>query len=99
VLRRELDAVRRHQVGEWVVRPWKMRVHRLQYGRGVVRAGHRQHRRVRRPDDAVLRAQAAGDDHAAVLLQRLADRAERLFDRRVDEAAGVDDDEVGAAVA
>ena len=34
----------------------------------------------------------------AVLGERLADRVERLLDRGVDEAAGVDDDEVGAGV-
>ena len=47
---------------------------------------------------AVLGAEAAGDDHLAVLGQRFADRVERLGDRGVDEAAGVDDDEVGAVV-
>jgi hypothetical protein len=35
----------------------------------------------------------------AVLGERLADGIERLLDRRIDEAAGVDDDEVGAGVA
>ncbi len=47
---------------------------------------------------AVLGAQAAGDDHLAVLGERLADRVERFRDRGVDEAAGVDDDQVGAVV-
>jgi hypothetical protein len=47
---------------------------------------------------AFLRAEAAGDDDLAVLRQRLADRIERFLDRRVDEAAGVDDDEVRVAV-
>jgi hypothetical protein len=47
---------------------------------------------------AFLRAEAAGDDHLAVLGQRLADRVERFLDRRVDEAAGVDDDEVRVVV-
>ena len=45
-----------------------------------------------------LESQAAGNDDLAVLGQRLADGAERLLDRGVDEAAGVDDDEVGAGV-
>ena len=45
--------------------------------------------------------QAAGDDHAAELalaleLEHLVDRGERLVPGRLDEAAGVDDDEVGA---
>jgi len=64
----------------------------------VVRTGHRKHRRMRVPDHSVLRAEATGDDHAAVLGERLADRPERLLDRGVDKAAGIDDHEVGTAV-
>jgi hypothetical protein len=52
---------------------------------------------VRLPND-ILRAKTARDDDLAVLVQRLADRVERLLHRGVDEAAGVDDDEVGAGV-
>ena len=43
-------------------------------------------------------AQAPGHHHLAVLGERFADRIERFLDRGVDEAAGVDDDEVGAGV-
>jgi len=49
-------------------------------------------------DDAFLRAEAAGDDDLTVLRQRLADRVERFLDCRVDEAAGIDDDEIRAVV-
>ena len=49
-------------------------------------------------DEIVLHAEAAGDHHLAVLVERFADRVERFLDRGVDEAAGVDDDEVGAGV-
>jgi hypothetical protein len=49
-------------------------------------------------DEVVLDAQATGDDDLAVLGECLADRMERFLDRGVDEAAGVDDDEVGAGV-
>jgi hypothetical protein len=42
--------------------------------------------------------QAPGDDDLAVLRERFADGAQRFLDRGVDEAAGVDDDEVGAGV-
>jgi hypothetical protein len=49
-------------------------------------------------DDFLFDAQAPRDDHLAVLGERLADRLERLLDRGVDEAAGVDDDEVGTGV-
>ena len=46
-----------------------------------------------------LRAHAAGDDDAAVLVHRRADRGERFGLGAVEEAAGVDDDGVGAGVA
>ena len=47
---------------------------------------------------ALLGAEAAGDDDLAVLGQRLAHRGERFLDRGIDEAAGVDDDQVGALI-
>ena len=47
---------------------------------------------------ALLGAEAAGDDDLAVFGQRLADRVERFLHRRIDEAAGVHDDEVGTRV-
>jgi hypothetical protein len=50
------------------------------------------------PDDVLLDPEATGNDDLAVLGERLADRMERFLDRGVDEAAGVDDDEVGAGV-
>jgi hypothetical protein len=49
-------------------------------------------------DQVVLDPEATRDDDLAVLGERLADRVERFLDRGVDEAAGVDDDEVGAGV-
>jgi hypothetical protein len=45
---------------------------------------------------ARLGAQAAGDDDLAVLGQRLADGVQAFLDGVVDEAAGVDDHQVGA---
>jgi hypothetical protein len=50
-------------------------------------------------DYALLRAEAAGDDHFAILSERFADGVERFLDRRIDEAAGVYDDEVGVVIA
>jgi hypothetical protein len=73
-------------------------MHGLHHTGRIVRAGNREHRWMRLPDDLLLDAQAAGHDDLAVLRQRLADRVERFRDRGVDEAAGVDDDEVGAGV-
>ena len=49
-------------------------------------------------DDAFLRTKAAGDHDFAVLGERFADRVERFFDRGVDEAAGVDDHQIGVVV-
>jgi hypothetical protein len=43
--------------------------------------------------------QAPGHDDFSILRERLADGVERLLHRGIDEAAGVDDDEVGAGVA
>jgi hypothetical protein len=48
---------------------------------------------------ALLRAEAAGDHDLSVLGERFADGVEGFPDRRVDEAAGVDDDEVGTGIA
>ncbi|MNY42831.1 hypothetical protein D3C86_1777560 [compost metagenome] len=49
--------------------------------------------------DAVLgHAHAAGDDHLAVLGQRLADGVQRLGLGAVDEAAGVDHHHVGILI-
>jgi hypothetical protein len=61
-------------------------------------AGDGKHGGVGLLDEIFLGTEAAGDDHLAVLGERLADRVERFLLRGVDEAAGVDDDEVGAAV-
>jgi len=80
------------------MRLWQVRVHGLHHGRRIVRAGNRQDRWVRLLDYALFCAQTAGDDDAPVFCQRLADGVERLGDRGVDEAAGVDDDQVGAGV-
>jgi len=63
-----------------------------------MRTGDGQDRRVRLLDEVFLGTEAAGDDDLAVLGQRLADRIQRFLLRGVDEAAGIDDDEVGAAV-
>jgi hypothetical protein len=50
-------------------------------------------------DDTLLRAEAAGHHHFAVLGERFADRVERFLYCGIDEAAGVDDDEVSVVVA
>ena len=75
-----------------------MRVHRLHDFVGGVRPGHRQHLGMCLTHDVALGAQAAGDDHLAVLRQCLAYGLERLLHRRIDEAAGVDHHQVGSLV-
>ena len=62
---------------------------------GGVRAGDGEHLRMRVLDHVALGAETAGDDHLAVFRERFADRIERFLDGGIDEAAGVDDDEVG----
>jgi hypothetical protein len=93
--------LRRHQVHERIVRLGQVPVHRLHHLVGGVRAGHGQHAGVHLPHQvatalALARAQATGDDHLAVLGQRLADGVQAFLDGVVDEAAGVDDHQVGA---
>ena len=49
-------------------------------------------------DDILFDAQAPRHHDLAIFGERLADRLQGFLDRGVDEAAGVDDDEVGAGV-
>jgi len=65
---------------------------------GVVGSCNRQDFRVCRLNDSLLRSQTSRHHDLSVFFQSLTNRAERFFDRGVDEAAGVDDDEVGAGV-
>ena len=73
-------------------------VHGLQHALILLRAGDRQHAGIGRLDLLGLGAHAAGDDDLAVLGHGLADGAERFLLGAVEEAAGVDDDEVGAVM-
>ena len=73
-------------------------VHRADHFFIGVRAGDLQHLRMALENALGPRAQAAGDDDLAVLLQRLADGVERFVDRRIDEAAGIHDHDVGGVV-
>ena len=103
VPRRQLDAGRRHEVGVRIVRLRQVPVHVIEHLARRMRPGDRQHLRMHLRDQVLAavaaRAEAAGDDDLAVFGKRLADRVERFLHGGVDEAAGVDDDEVGALVA
>ena len=61
-------------------------------------AGDGEDGRVGVADAALVGAEAAGDDHPAVLCERLADRCQALGLGAVEEAAGIDDDRLGAGV-
>ena len=98
VARRELDAFRRHQIEERIVLRRRGAMHGVEHALVLLRAGDGEHVGIFVGDLLRLRAHAAGDDDLAVLGQRLADGVERFRLRAVEEAAGVDDDEVGALV-
>ena len=76
----------------------QMRVDCLHHAGRVVRPRDCQYGRVGLSYQILLEAQTTGNDDFAILGQRLADGVQRFLDRGVDEAAGVDDDEVGAGV-
>jgi len=99
--RRELDAGRGHQVDEGIVRFRQIRVDGVHHFLRGVRTGHGQHRGMHLPHQVAAAAagpgaEAAGHDHLAVLGERVADGVQALAHRVVDEAAGVDDNEVRA---
>ena len=81
-----------------IVRRRRCLVHGSHHALVGLRAGDGEHVRVLLADQFRLGAHAAGDDDLAVFLQRGADGVERLVARRIEEAAGVDDDEVGAVM-
>ena len=95
---RELDALRRHEVEERVVRRRRRRVHGRDDALVGLRPGDREHVGEALADLVGLGPHAAGDDDLAVLGHRLADGAERFRLGAVEEAAGVDDDEIGAGM-
>ncbi len=99
MVRGQAHALRRHQIGIRVVRLGQVGVDIAHDLVGSVRAGDGEHGRVRRLHDVTLGAEAAGDDDLAILVERLADGVERFLDGSVDEAAGVDDHQIGIVVA
>ena len=96
--RREADALRRHEIEEGIVFGRQMLVHRADHFFIGVRAGDLQHLGMPLEDALGPRAQAAGDDDLAVVLQRLADGVERFVHRRIDEAAGIHHHDIGGVV-
>ena len=70
-------------------------MHGIEHALVLLRARDREHAGIGLFDRFRLGAHAAGDDHLAVLGHGLADRRERFLLGAVEEAAGVDDDDVG----
>ena len=98
VLRRQPDALRRHQTGKRVVRLRQIRANVLHDLVGRMRPGNRQYAGVQVTDQFFARAQAAGHDYLAIFGQRFADRIQRFFDSRIDETAGIHHHQIGAFV-
>ena len=98
MLWRKLYALRRHQAGKWVMRLRQMRMHMLEHLVGGMWPGDRQHPWMRGADNILLRPQTTRNNYLAVFRQRLTDSVERFLNRRVDEAAGINDDQIGAFV-
>ena len=97
--RRQADALRGHEVQKRLV----LRRQMLMDGRHDLFVGVRprdlQDAGMPVEDALRLRAEAAGDDDAAVLLEGFADGIQRFVDGGIDEAAGVHDDDVRRVVA
>ena len=73
-------------------------MHGVQHALILLRTGDREHAGIGRLDLLGFGAHAAGDDDLAVLGHGLADGAERFLLGAVEEAAGVDDDDIGAVM-
>ena len=94
VLGRQLDPLRRNEIQKRIVLGRQRLVHRAHHARVILRAADRKHVRMSLADQIGALTEAAGHDDLAVFLQRLADRVQRFGDGRIDEAAGIDDDDV-----
>ena len=97
--RRQLHALVGHEIDEGIVLGRHGLVHRGDDALIGLRAGDREHVRESVADLLRLGTHAAGDDDLAVLGHGRADRLERLRLGGIEEAAGVDDDEIGAGMA
>jgi hypothetical protein len=70
----------------------------LDHGFVLVRAGHGQNIGEPRADRLGLVAHAPGHDHAAIFGNRLADRGQAFLLGRIEEAAGVDQNDIGPGI-
>ena len=96
--RRQLDALRGNQVQMRVVDRRRRPVNGLEHALVLLGPGDRQHARIGLFDLFGFGAHAAGDDDLAVLGHGRADRRQRFLLGAIQEAAGVDDHDVGAVM-
>ncbi len=98
VARCELQPAFGDQINEWPLSRRRRLVDRVDNLFILMRAGDREDVGETRPNDLRLVAHAAGDDDAAILRHRLADRLQAFLLRAVEEAAGVDEHYIGARI-
>ena len=96
--RSQLDPFRRNQIDERIMRRGQMLMHRFNHRLVGMGAGDLENLRMTRPNFLFPRPKATGHDDLAIFPQGLPDRIERLFNRSIDEAAGIDDNQVGIAI-
>src|SRR5262249_2923906 len=73
-------------------------MHGVQHALILLRPRDREHAGIGRRNLLGLGAHAAGDDDLAVFGHGIADRRQRFLLGAVEEAAGVDDDDIGAVM-
>jgi hypothetical protein len=100
VARRQLDALRRHEIDEGIVfrRGRHIFVHGPYHFFIGVCTGYREHLRMRGADRVRLLAHAACNDDAAVFLEGLTNGVQRFLLGAVDEAAGIDHDDIRVVI-
>ena len=92
VARRQLDALRRHEIKKRIVRRRRRFMHRLHDGGKILRPADPAKVWELFQNRTGLGAHAAGDDDLAVFGRGSTDRRERFRLGAVEKAAGVDDD-------
>jgi hypothetical protein len=95
---RQLDIGLRDQIDEGALAWRGMGVDRGDHLLILVRAGDREHLRMRGADRLGVLAHASRHDHPAVLGNRLADCGQAFLLGRIEKAAGVDQHHVGAGI-
>ena len=95
---RELDPLGRNQAGPGIMGRRQLFMHQGHDLLVGMRPGNAQYLGIFFPDFIRPRAKTTGDQHPAIGVQGLAYGFQRLLHRGVDEAAGVDDDQVGILV-